>query len=75
MVDPFVFSGSDPSGRVVTFSSLDQPHGDSLTWVHIRLDGEGLIAVCAAELLDGDEGLDVDSEKPSNGETTTDVFG
>jgi hypothetical protein len=69
-----VFSGSDPSDRVVTFSSLDQPHGDELTWVQVRLDGDGLTAVCAAELLDGDEGLDVDSERPVNGGTTSDAL-
>lgn len=74
MVAPFVFSGSDPSDRAVTFSSLDQPHGDALTWVQVRLDGEGLTAACSAELLDGDEGLDVDSEKPTNGGTATEAL-
>ncbi|MGB6057258.1 MAG: DUF6228 family protein [Microthrixaceae bacterium] len=74
MVAPFIFSGSDPSDRLVTFSSLDQPHGDALTWVKVRLDGSGLTATCSAELLDGDEGLDVDSEKPTNGGTTTDAL-
>lgn len=63
MTEAFVFSGSDPSGRSVTFSHLDQPHSDALTWVRVHLDGEGLSAACSTESLDGDEGFDLDSDE------------
>jgi hypothetical protein len=65
MPEPLVFSGSEPSGRTVTFSHLEQPHGDSLTWLRVDLAGEGLAAACSTESLDGDDGLDLDSETKS----------
>lgn len=71
MPEPLVFSGSDPSGRTVTFSDLEHPHGDPLTWFRVELAGEGLTAACSTESIDGDDGLDLDSETRSGEGTRT----
>lgn len=72
VTEPFVFSGSDPCGRTVTFSSLEQPYGDSLTTVSVRLDAKRLSASSEADLLDGDEGLDGASHELPGGGTRFD---
>ena len=43
-----------------------QPHGDVLTWFRVEIVGEGLTAACSTESLNGDDGLDLDSETKSS---------
>lgn len=73
MGSAFVFLGSDPSDRRVTFSRLEQPHNDELTFIGVQLDCDGLTASCSTESLDGDLGIDLDSATPTAQGTTTNL--
>jgi Family of unknown function (DUF6228) len=73
MGEGFVFSGSPPLDRSVTFSSLVRPHGDALTWLRVQIAGDGLVASCSIESLDGDLGLDPDSEATPTGVTQVEM--
>lgn len=53
----FVFRGSDPAGRTVTFSDLDHPHGDGLTLFVVSIEAEEVTARCPIESISGDSGL------------------
>ena len=68
MTQPFVFVGSDPSGRAVTLADVQRPHGDELTLFRVQIEADGVSASCGVESLGGDHGFLVDPE-----DTTTEL--
>ena len=56
-----VLRGDPAEARTVTFSAVERPHGDALTFFLVEIDAAGLTASCSIESLDGDEGYDADA--------------
>ena len=73
MSAPFVFEDLGPPRRSVTFHSVEQPHNDSLTFVLVTIEANGLSATSPIETLNGDGGVDIDSERPTASGSTSDL--
>jgi hypothetical protein len=69
----FVFEELGTPSRFVRFESIERPHGDALTFLLVTIEAHGLSATASIETLDGDGGVDLDSERPTASGSTSDL--
>ncbi len=73
MSPPFVFEELGTPSRSITFESIERPHDDALTFLLVTIEAHGLSASSSVETLDGDAGVDLDSERPTASGSTSDL--